>query len=593
MSRFAAIGLLALSLSASGQIVRHSNVPNVEEELGASISMRDGIRLAADIFRPQGRGRWPTVLVRTPYNRKAPAMGAYLYFLSRGYAVVIEDTRGRFASQGSFVTIDQEGPDGNDTINWISEQPWSNGSVGMVGSSYLGIVQWWAAIEDNPHLKAICPMNSGDDEYRDRFYSSGGALKLGHRLLWLAENFTPPAQVRPLLGSYIYHLPLMSADNASIGMPSSLWRTALSHPSYDEYWRHLSIQPKLSAIHVPVMSSSGWFDNYAESELDAFTRLSHLGKVVETWIGPWPHDPGYRFPTVRFGEQASIHFRSIQADWLDRWLKPSVAATPKVGGEPQLHLFVMGSNVWREEHEWPLARTQYRPLYLNSGGDANSSSGNGELSWQSVKTAAPDSFVYDPRRPVPTTGGAICCDARVLPPGPLDQSEVEQRSDVLVYTSEILKSDIEVTGPIRVVLYMATSANDTDATAKLVDVQSDGKPLLVTDGIQRLRYRLSLKEPVFVKRNTPYQVNIDAGVTSYVFFSGHRIRLEISSSNFPRFDRNLNTMHPNSAEVKMNTARQVIYHNQTFPSAVILPVIPRSHATHSDERAAIHLSPNS
>lgn len=573
----ASLILLCSVPAISAQVIKSSTqLPGIEEELGANILMRDGTRLAADVFRPENGERWPTVLVRTPYNRKSPAMDSYRYFVTRGYAVVIEDTRGRYASQGEFTSVYQEGPDGNDTINWIAQQPWSDGRVGMVGSSYLGIVQWWAAIQDNPHLKAICPMNSGDDEYLDRFYSTGGALKLGHRLLWLAENFTPPAQVRPLLGSYIYHLPLESADVASIGSRSEIWRTALAHPSYDEYWKQLSIRPKLSAVHIPVLSMGGWFDNYVESEIDAFTRLSKMGKVVETWIGPWPHDPTMVFPTRRFGADSALHVRRVQADWLDRWLKEENKPENVMAPSPLLHVFVMGSDVWREEHEWPLARTQYRPLYLNSGGDANSAEGNGVLSWQPVKRSAPDSFVYDPRRPVPTSGGPICCDQRVFPPGPLDQTQVEHRADVLVYTSPPLTREVEVTGPIRATIYMSTSANDTDLTAKLVDVEPSGQPLLVSDGIQRLRYRISLDRPSFVKRNTPYQVIVDAGVTSYTFGPGHKIRLEISSSNFPRFDRNLNTTFANSAAVTMIRARQTIYHERKFPSELILPVIQRA-----------------
>jgi hypothetical protein len=244
-------------------------------------------------------------------------------------------------------------------------------------------------------------------------------------------------------------------------------------------------------------------------------------------------------------------------------------------GQALLHLFVMGPDVWREEHEWPLARTRYTPLYLVSEGNANSAQGDGLLRWQPVIESQSDTFTYDPKNPVPTTGGSICCDPAVFPPGPLDQHSVERREDVLVYTSPPLSEEIEVTGPVRTVLYVATSANDTDFTSKLVDVQPDGRPLLVTDGIQRLRYRLSLSRPVFVKRNEAYQISVDTGVTSYVFAPGHRIRVEISSSNFPRFDRNLNSAGANSDQTKINKAKQVVYHEKGYPSAIILPVIPR------------------
>jgi uncharacterized protein len=565
--------LLAQSSRAPHAFVYGGPAADLQIQLGITIPMRDGVKLAADIFLPQGRRRWPTVLVRTPYNRKARSTIGYRFFAEHGFALVIEDVRGRYASQGNFGPIMQEGPDGNDTINWISEQPWSNGRVVMAGGSYLGIAQWWAAVQANPHLIGISPICSGDDEYLDRFYSTGGALKLGHRLLWFAENFTPPSQVRPLFGTYIYHLPLIDADLAATDVAIPSWRQAIEHPSYGSYWTPFSIRERLKRVLIPVLSFGGWFDNYAESDLDAFSRLSAEGKRIETWIGPWGHNPALRFPTEDFGPQAQIYIRTKQLAWFDHLLNPA-SGDDAVQNPSILHLFVMGSNVWREEHEWPLARTRYRPLYLKSGGHANSRYGDGALEWSHGRSGPPDQFTYDPKKPVPTVGGAICCEPKVLPPGPLDQTAVEGRKDVLVYTTAPLSDDLEVTGPIRVVLYLATSVNDTDFTAKLVDVQPDGRPLLVTDGIQRLRYRLSLSRPVFVMKNRPYQINIDAGVTSYVFERRHRIRLEISSSNFPRFDRSLNTVRPNGLEIKTPKARQTVFHEAGYPSALILPVIP-------------------
>jgi len=573
---FTAITLLTASVLTAQLTKQHPGSPIQQEQLGITIAMRDGVHLAADLFLPSTNGRFPTILVRTPYNRKYPSTTSYRFFAKRGYAVVIEDVRGRNASQGVFGSTVQEGPDSNDTLNWIAAQPWSDGRVGMAGSSYLGIAQWWAAIQGNPHLVTISPMCSGDDEYLDRFYSTGGALQIGHRLLWLAENLTPPSHVKPLFQSYIDHLPLRTADIMATGEVLPPWRTALAHPSYDNYWKNLSIREKIDRITIPVLSFGGWFDEYAESDLHAFSQLSKRHETVETWIGPWSHSPTWKFPTRDFGPQSWIPIREKQADWFDRWLKSQDAGSISQPNYPALHIFVMGPNVWREEREWPLARTRYTPAYLSSNGHANSLGGDGVLQWQPVQKAPSDGFNYDPKDPVPTAGGAICCEPTVLPPGPLDQSAVEKRNDVLVYTSGPLTDDMEVTGPVRVVLYIATSANDTDFTAKLVDVQPNGNPLLVSDGIQRLRYRLSLDQPVFVKRNTAYQITVDAGVTSYVFAAGHRIRLEVSSSNFPRFDRNLNSMLPNADAEKMTKAHQTVFHQSGYPSAIILPVIPRS-----------------
>jgi uncharacterized protein len=571
--------MLLAALCAPAQIVKKSSRPaGGEEQLGLVVPMRDGVRLAADLFLPTSGGRWPTVLIRTPYSRKSLASQSYRYFARRGYAVLIQDVRGRFASQGKFGNIPQEGPDGNDTINWIARQPWSNGRVAMAGGSYLGMVQWWAALEDNPHLAAISPVCSGDDEYADRYYSTGGALKLGHRLLWLSENLTPPSGVPALLQSYIRHLPVRSADIAATGLPQPLWRSALEHPSFDNYWKRFSIRENIKRVNVPTLSFGGWFDNYAQSDLDAFSRLALQHKPVETWIGPWAHNPGYRFPTRDFGPQARIGIRTLEADWFDKWVKKNPAPEALIHTAPLLHIFVMGPDVWREEHEWPLARTHYTPLYLESEGRANSSAGDGTLRWQPVSRSKIDTFVYDPRDPAPTVGGAICCESKILPPGPLDQTMVETRKDVLVYTSAPLAEDLEVTGPVRTILYVATSANDTDFTAKIVDVAPGGRPLSVTDGIQRLRYRLSLDKPIFVKQNQAYQISVDAGVTSHVFASGHRIRLEVSSSNFPRFDRNLNTTAPNGEQAKPIKARQTVFHEKGYPSAIILPVIGKAKA---------------
>jgi putative CocE/NonD family hydrolase len=235
----------------------------------------------------------------------------------------------------------------------------------------------------------------------------------------------------------------------------------------------------------------------------------------------------------------------------------------------------MNANIWREEHEWPLARTHYTPYYLDSGGKANTAAGDGRLLTRFGDDHPPDHFLYDPHHPAPTRGGAVCSNPKLMPAGPLDQTDVEKRNDVLVYTSDPLREDLEVTGPVGATIYVSTSANDTDFSAKLVDVSPEGRPLLITDGIARLRYRMSLLAPVFVKRNTPYQVHIDAGVTSWMFERRHRIRLEISSSNFPRFDRSLNTIGPNANAVEMVAAAQTVYHEKEYPSVLVLPVIPR------------------
>jgi len=584
--------LLASALALRAQETSHRELqptplPAFIEFQSVSIPMRDRIVLKADVFVPPGTGRWPAILVRTPYNRKSKGTRSYSVFTQYGYAVVLEDVRGRYGSGGSFGSVKQEGPDGSDTINWIAKQPWSDGRIGMAGASYLGIAQWWAAVECNPHLLAIFPLLSGDDEYMDRYYSPGGALQLGHRLVWLSENLTPRGRTRPPFEAYIHHLPLTSSDAAATTGKLQLWRVPVNHPSRDRFWLSLSIRNQLSKITAAVSSMGGWFDVYAESDLDAFSHLAGRGAPIETWIGPWSHAFSHRYPAIDFGSSATPRVRTLQLAWFDRFLKISPESKHR---SPLLHIFVMGPNVWREEHEWPLARTRYTPYYLESEGHANTASGDGKLSRHLDRDRDADHFAYNPANPVPTNGGAVCCNPRLLRAGPLDQSRVEQRHDVLVYTSVPLREDLEATGPVGVTLYVMTSANDTDFSAKLVDVFPDGRPLLVTDGLTRLRYRLSLSKPALVKKNAPYQVHIDAGVTSWVFGKGHRIRLEVSSSNFPRYDRNLNSNGPNASQTKLVVAKQTVLHDAEYPSALVLPVIPRvrSYPSAFDSHSRMH-----
>ncbi len=535
--------------------------------------MRDGVVLSANLYRPEGSGRLPTVLVRTPYNKNDVTAGSYQSFVNHGYAVVVEDVRGRYKSGGAFEPINQEINDGDDTINWIASQPWSDGAVGMYGGSYLGIAQWKAAMTGNPHLRAIFPYVSGDDDYRDRFYSTGGALKLGHRLLWLADNMRAAGFVPPDFRKYVAALPLRKDDLAATGQSLALWKTASDHPTYDAFWKTGSVREHLNEIRIPVYSVGGWYDNYVESDLDAFSILHKRNPEDRIMIGPWPHVFNAPFPGVSFGKDSLVPLRPAQIRWFDRWLKGDEKA--QIPRHP-VRLFVMGINEWRDEDEWPLTRARNVKFYLGSGGHANTLDGDGQLGAKPGSSSAPDSFVYDPRNPVPTRGGAVCCDPKIFPWGPMDQRSVEKRRDVLVYSTPPLTGDTEVTGNIRVVLYASSNAPDTDFTAKLVDVSPDGEARNLTDGILRTRYRESLEKPQPMTPGEVYRVTIDAGVTSNVFRAGHRIRLEISSSNFPRFDRNPNTGMDVADERQFRTALQTVYHDHDRHSYVMLPVLPQT-----------------
>jgi putative CocE/NonD family hydrolase len=561
--------LISLPLAAVNK-----TVPPISE-YNVAVPMRDGVQLRANVFRPGEPARYPAILLRTPYGKGDAITAAYQSFVNHGYVVVVQDVRGRYRSGGIFEPINQEIGDGDDTLNWIARQPWSDGGVGMYGGSYLGIAQWKAAMTQNPHLKAIFPYVSGDDDYRDRYYSTGGAMKIGHRLLWFAENMRAPRFVPPDFKSYVGAQPVRSADLAATGHRLDAWRTVADHPSYDGFWKATSVREHLKDIHIPVYSVGGWYDNYVESDLDAFSIRHKHNPDDRIMIGPWSHVFSATFAKVDFGKDALVPLRPEQLRWFDRWLKN----IPVPESTHPVRLFVMGVNQWREEDEWPLARARDVKYYLGPGG---------QLGNKPDAHSAPDTFVYDPRNPVPTVGGAVCCDPRVFPWGPLDQRQVEKRRDVLVYSTAPLAAAIEVTGPVKVVLRVASNGPDTDFTAKLVDVFPDGTARNLTDGILRMRYRDSLENPKLMTRGEVYKVTIDAGVTSNVFLAGHRIRVEISSSNFPRFDRNPNTggLVADASARDARQAIQTVYHENERYSYALLPVVASAPAELSSGKQA-------
>jgi putative CocE/NonD family hydrolase len=531
--------------------------------------MRDGVRLSANVFLPNGRAPFPAILVRTPYNKGEDLVPNYAALVEHGYAVIIEDVRGRYESQGAFDPLRQESADGDDTLNWIARQTWSNGKVGMTGGSYLGIAQWKLAVMNNPHLKAIFPVVSGDDDYRDRYYSPGGAMKLAHRLEWMAENVKEPGYL-PDFQQFIWHLPLRTSDVAATGRVYPVYQQELNHPAFDSFWRAISTREHLAKIHTPVFAVGGWYDNYVESDLDAYAALRKTTGLNRILIGPWPHNMSYQFPGTDFGPDSGAPIRAMMFQWFDQWLMGK--DTPLLS-QPPVKIFVMGANHWRDEREWPPARARVHSLFLASGGHANTLAGDGALGDHPATKTTRDRFVFDPTTPVPTRGGAVCCNPTVFPWGPMDQRPVEQRKDVLVYTTKPLQQDVEVIGPVKAVLYIATSAPDTDFTAKLVDVFPDGYARNLCDGILRLRYRNSLEKPALASPGAIYKITIDAGVTANRFLKGHRIRIEISSSNFPRFDRNPNTGRAVADEKRLMKASQAIYSGADKPSHVELMVM--------------------
>jgi putative CocE/NonD family hydrolase len=504
-------------------------------------------------------------------------------FNGRGYAYVAQDCRGRFASEGVFYPWFHEADDGTDTLKWIEAQPWCNGRIGMVGGSYNGLVQWLAAARGTALLRCIVPRVCTSNFYDSPNYA-GGAFQLALNMLWgfrMGGSSPPGAEAGEWNWQELFcTLPLYSADEAT-GQTLPYWRDWVRHPRYDAYWEQVNIEEHYARIRTPALIVGGWYDLYAKQTLTNFRGMREQGgtgvarRNTRAVIGPWGHAINVYTKTgdVDFGPDSLVDLEGMEAAFLDRWLCDARGVSAE---DTPLRLFIMGANVWRGENEWPLARTRWTKLFLHSDGSANTRSGDGTLS-----TAVPggepcDVFPYDPGDPVPTRGGNTCCSPDIVPYGPFDQGDVEDRRDVLVFTSAPLTENLEVTGPIRVVLYASSSARDTDFTAKLVDVFPDGYAMNLCDGIIRGRYRRSFRRASFLKPGTVYEFNIDCWVTANVFLRGHRIRLDISSSNFPRFDRNPNTGHTFGVDAELRTARQRVFHTNQYPSHIVLPVIPPS-----------------
>ena len=366
---------------------------------------------------------------------------------------------------------------------------------------------------------------------------------------------------------------------ASAGRELPFWKDWIEHSSYDDYWEKINVENRFEEISAPAYIMGGWYDLYAVDSFKIFKAIRERGGTPEARqskliVGPWPHRLSQSPKTgdIDFGAPSMFDLDLEEMRWFDYWLK---GINNGIVDEAPLRIFIMGVNEWRDEHEWPLSRADWQKWYLHSGGEANSVNGDGILSTEPPGEEPPDNFVYDPRNPVQTMGGNNCCSPHIVPWGPHDQRPAEARNDVLCYTSKPLAEDTEVTGPIKVTLYAATDGQDTDWTAKLVDVSPTGYAMNLCDGIIRARYRDSLSEPSLLEANRVYEYRIDVGVTGNVFLKGHQIRLDISSSNFPRFDRNLNTGGPLGLESEMRTVHQAVYHSAECSSHVLLPVIPR------------------
>jgi hypothetical protein len=552
-----------------------------------TVRMRDGVTLFADIYRPRREGKFPVLVVRTPYGVQRDGMHeTKIRFAQNGYAVVVQDVRGRYESEGKWEPFRDEARDGYDTIQWAAQQPWSNGKVATQGGSYLGHVQWRAASQAPPNLVTIFPAVASTSIYRNWAYF-GGAFRLSFNYGWgvvrmprriMLPQYWHDAAYAPEEWRYeniLWHLPLSTGDALSANNVVQHYRDWIKHQSYDDYWKAISDEESFAQIKVPVHTYGGWFDIFLAGTLNGFAGMRTKGgseqarRKSKMVVGPWGHGPSQKFGEVDFGSSAMRSLYERELRWYNHYLKGDDNGIDR---ESPVEIFYMGINQWQHEKDWPIPGTRYIPFYLSSGGKANSVRGDGKLSPEMPEGSASDMFLYDPNQPVPTLGGNNCCGTPTLA-GPRDQRTVESRHDVLVYTSEILKEPLAIAGPVQMKVFAATDGPDTDFVAKLVDVHPSGFAMNVAEGILRARFRKGLDQMELLTPNRTYEFVIDMAGTANVFLPGHRIRVDITSSHFPQFDRNPNTGEDLGASDRVRIARQTVFHDSSRASHILLPVV--------------------
>ncbi len=565
-----------------------SQLNDIRIERHKPVRMSDGVILYADVYLPAALGKYPTLVTRTPYGvQRDGAHETLVKFAQRGYAVITVDVRGRYESEGKWDPFRYEGKDGYDIIEWAAVQPFSNGKIGTNGGSYVGHNQWATASLHPPHLVAAFPVLASTNIYAN-WITMGGAFRLSfnygwgvvrmpNRIMlpqyWHTENYMPE---NLKYDNILLHLPLYDADVVNEGSPVQHYRDWLKHESYDSYWKAISDEEHFSDINVPVHTLGGWFDIFLMGTINGYVGMKNHGATPEARagarmiIGPWGHGSSQSFGGIDFTPVAFIDMFETQLRFYDYYLKGIQNGLDK---EKPVQLFYMGVNKWRGETDWPVPGTEYRELYLNSDGSANSVRGNGTLSFSKPAKSSTDTYRYDPGNPVPTTGGNNCCGTPTIA-GPADQRQLERREDVLVYTSEYLDDPLTIAGPVRIKLNAATDGPDTDWMIKLIDVYPDGFAMPVSEGILRARFREGLDKMKLLVPNEIYEYDIELTGTANVFKAGHRIRVDITSSNFPQFDRNPNTGDPLGSSAKTRIARQTVYHGGKTLSRIVLPVVP-------------------
>ena len=575
----------------------------VDTERDVPATMRDGTVLRADVYRPRSADPVPVILMRTQYGKSGAQVAPSRFqppdwFASHCYLVVVQDIRGQGTSGGTFREFTNDMNDGYDSVEWAAALPGSSGKVGMYGSSYVGATQWLAAVTAPPHLVTIVPANTASDYY-DGWTYEGGEFRLAFVQPWAIDSIASTAArnrkdlsalarleeaagqpTRWLNFRPFNDLPPMQPDSPTVAPWYFDW---IRHSTRDDFWRAVSIRDRYPVVRVPVLHIEGWYDAFLAGGVENFAGMTAHGGTdaartnQRLVIGPWDHVAWGR-PDSRpapmlsdIGPVGNSPINELMLQWFDHFLE---GADNGIGGKPRVDYFVMGANTWREGSGWPLPQTEWANWYLS--GDGGQAERKGSLQPVLPTAQGPDTYTYDPAYPAPSLGGHSCCGAMSGPQGPYDQTPVEQRSDVLVYDSAPLSHDTEVTGPVAVTLWAQSSAVDTDFTAKLVVVKPDGQAVNLNNGILRTAFRDSLAQPTPITPGRPYELRIQIWPTSYEFRTGDRVRLEISSSDYPQFAPNPNTGAPFGQDARTVPAVQTILHDPAHPSSITLPIIPEN-----------------
>jgi putative CocE/NonD family hydrolase len=552
---------------------------DITQRFDVRMPMRDGVELSADMWMPAAEGRYPTILIRTPYiktttRHQFPAYGRY--FAEHGYIFLVQDVRGRGDSEGEFDFYFNDAEDGYDTIEWIAEQPWSDGRVGMMGASYWAAVQWLAAREKPPHLSCIVP-TAPSGRYFDEVPYTGGGFMLAWALSWINDTSGRIAQGANASDidweTLLEQRPLITLDEA-LGRTMPLYREFLEHPTLDDYWKRISFGPDdFRELDLPALTVTGWFDGDQAGALHYWRGMAKHSPARESQfllVGPWTHSQTYlggalELNDMKFTGSSVVDTKALHLAFFDVYLKGSTSDFDF----PPARIYVTGSNEWRDLTEYPPAEVESRRLYLHSGGRANSLAGDGVLSWEAPGDEPSDSYAYDPGNPVPSAIG----DEDLA----IDHRPIQRRDDVLVFTTEELADDLEIIGKVFVYLYAASDALDTDFMANILDVHPGGRAVKLGSkaaGVIRARYRNGYEktEPL-----TPGEVNeysIELFDIGHTFLAGHRVRIEITSSCYPFINPNQNTGNPIATDIEWKIANQTIYHDAERPSHVLLPVMP-------------------